>query len=370
MELSTLIENIYMNSKLTNDEIQNMTAPTYNTIKSLIELFCKEYEYPLQKIILHGSYKLNTIMNYPSKYDIDVDIGVTFDFAYDMKADVIKTKIYNFLKKVLAIKEIKKLFPFLANYQTISVGKCAITLKLDEMHIDIVVYRNIFNKQYVAWKDKWIVDEKDKQYEFLGNILAKNDKLKQLIYFFKFLYKSSSNLITKDSKLASIVITEIVAQNWNRKLDLFKKKNKRFNNEEYDDIGVKLINLLHETRMKLIRNFEVLNSGCNENLIFNEKRERYLDEDNTLNVLKVIYDGLIYYHNNKKIDADNEIFNKLFLNNKNRFMILSKEKYKKFRDNEYNSTIDIDNEYNKFIQFDNLVKVNCQYSKPTVKFYD
>ena len=319
MELSKLIEHVYYNSKLTAEEYGEVAKPIYNNIRVLLEHYCNKIEYS-SNIKLHGSYALNTIMNSPSG-DIDLDIGLTFDKLSNVSPMTIKENLYNYLINELPHLE-----------HDIDIGKCAITISLQDIHIDIVIYKKVFGNQYVAWKDDWKQDEKDKQYEKLKDTISGNHKVKQLICFIKFIYKNAK--FQKNCILPSIAITELVVQDYCVKFKEFKKSNprykrpetihKKFIEKEYSNIEEKLLSLLTDTCINLNNKFEIVNSGCKENLIHNKKRQ--LHKKNTIDTIKQIRDELLNYSTNLLFCYSSTALRNVFFS-ENKWLLLPKEVY-------------------------------------------
>lgn len=342
LTLDEIIYNIYTNSKLSQDEYNKITSPMYNDIRTILENYCELIKCDA-KIKLHGSYSLNTIMKYPTG-DIDLDIGMIFNYMPNVTPLQLKNSLYEYL--------INKL-PDLKN--NIDIGKCAITITLKNMHIDIVMYKEVFGNQYVCWKNDWKQDEKDKQYEKLKDIILGNDSVKQIICFLKFLYKS--DLIESNGRLPNIAITEYVVQDYSTKLKNFKNNHKRYKKEEtihkkfiekeYKNIGHKTMSLLDDLYNDLNNKFEIKNSGCNENLIYNKKRK--LNKKKTLNVIEMIRKNLVNYYNYQCVGPNDMILVNV-LCGANKMLVLPKDTYDKYKKSNYKNTHVFVKEFNKCIK--------------------
>lgn len=215
LALDELIDNVYINSKLSKEEYE-ITSPIYLNISEILNKFSEYYDLETNTI-QHGSYKLNTIMMYPSKQnDIDIDIGITINnLPRDVTPQQIKKLLFNFLQKNKGILK----------YHTIEQKSCAVTLKFpnEKIHVDIVVYRMNGLNQEVAYKNNWIHEEKNNQYEILKGITSNNNNVKKLICFLKFIYKNAN--FYEGYTLSSIIITEIVTQDYTDKLNEYIYKN-------------------------------------------------------------------------------------------------------------------------------------------------
>jgi hypothetical protein len=317
--LKHLINSVYENSKLTQDQISNISR-IYKILKNDVHEFCTNNKLPEPQILQHGSRALNTIVNLPSE-DIDLDIGITFD------SKMLAKKNMNIVRKKMYI-----FFNGRYKHTTTEMNKCAITISFKGFHIDIVIYKETYWNQYVIWKGKWKLDKKNKQYNILKEVTQNNDDAKKLISFLKFIYKSGN--ISASAILPSIAITELIVQDFNEKFNEFKEEYKEeykdefireiFIQREYENLNKKLLNLLNETIINLSNNFEILNSGSEENLIDNTKRS--LDRDDTLNVLIDIYDGLFYYDCNNYASEKYKTIYDVF-HSQNNIVFSNKQKY-------------------------------------------
>lgn len=185
-------------------------------------------------------------MTLPSKNsDIDIDIGLTLD---NLSENITATQIKNFFYNTLKNKHHKTRI----GYSKIELKNCAITLTFEDLHIDIFIYKMENNKQYVAWKNKWIHKEKGKQYDFLKSIILYNDVAKSMIHILKLFYKNEN--ISKYSKLPSIVITEIVVQNYYNKFKQFIQKSNQKNKSQRN---------FKKRKLKMILNLNILTLNLN-----------------------------------------------------------------------------------------------------------
>ncbi len=359
LTLNEIINNIYKNSKLSAEEYQNQTSPIYTKITECLQKFA-DYCKLETNVIQHGSYKLNTLLMYPSKYnDIDIDIGMTIsNLRTEIEPKIIKQLLFDYLKK-------SKL-----KYDSIEQKSCAITLKFkkDNIHVDIVVYRMNNGKQEVAWKNKWIHEEKNQQYEILKNVTSNNDSVKKIICFLKFLYKNGK--INEGYELPSIILTEIVIQDYANEFKKFVNKKypyqsneyfinnldkikNLFEKKEYYNIGKKLLTLLEDTYDKFLTKFELKNSGGhNENFFNNHKNigKKKLEKDKVLGGLFQIYKELYNYYNEQYVRL-NDIILRNVLYGSNKMLILPEEIYGQYKNNSYKTNKYIERYFNKCIKY-------------------
>jgi hypothetical protein len=353
MDLSKLIKNNYNNSKLTRKDY-NTTSTCYNAVKDEIKFFCDCYDFD-HNIIQYGSYSLNTVMVYPSiNNDIDIDIGVTLnDINENIDPNDIKNDLFQYLSNKIDTNKI------LIENKEIPIK---ITFKDLNLHIDIVIYKMCKRTQYLGYKNEWIKENSKKQYDILKGAIENHDEIKQLICFLKFIYKSGK--INEKSKLPSIAITEMIVQDYYEKLDKYINNYLRFNKiynkyekqkiykkllndngyingfikYEYNDIGYKLLTILFDKINELEISFRIENSGCNENLLNNNKRK--LNKRGTINTLKKIYNELLHYYNYKIICSNDTILRNVFYSD-NKMLLIPNNMYSE-------EVINNDNKLSKF----------------------
>jgi hypothetical protein len=307
-KLAYKIENLYKNSKLSQDNISKISILYKYIRKKISQLLIDKYKIK-PNIHQHGSYALNTIILQKNN-EIDLDLGLLI--KYDDLNNLCKQK--NIIIFFNEIKEI--IIKYFINckkykFKTIQDGDCAISMNLDNFHIDIALYNGYKNKQCLFYKNReLILDNKHIQYDKIKKILSDNDTLKQMICFTKYIYKNIDGKIFdeyKDSKIPSIAITE-----------LYININNVINSQH--DIGINLLFCLETIYDKLNNKFEILNSGnSKENLIDNHKRK--LNKKNTLIVLDIIYQELCMCMNG---EIENNVYLKKTLKNDK---ILKRQRY-------------------------------------------
>jgi len=148
------IENAYVNSKLTKENISEI-SDIYNNIYSIIEKNISKYNIS-SKINQHGSYALNTIILQKNE-EIDLDLGLLLNIndliednkIYDTK---LLCRIFNLLKNNL-ICDLKKKLKVKYKLMSIDDGKCAFTIKMNNFHIDIAMYLDVDDEQYLFYEN-------------------------------------------------------------------------------------------------------------------------------------------------------------------------------------------------------------------------
>lgn len=323
LTLNDKIINLYQNTKLDNNTITKISE-IYNDLKNQITKFCTRNKYQSPEILQHGSYALNTFLLMPNS-EIDLDIGITFycnNLNYN-NVRIFKTKLFNFLKR-------KK--------HNVQKGKCAITLKFDNFHIDIVVYISVKDKQYILWNNyEFILDNKHAQYKYIKQFTENNDTLKQIICFVKYIYKNIDKNKYINCILPSIAITELIISVYIKKIsekfkyfnsitytNTFNNTINKFNNYN-NNVSFLLIKILYISIHELEINFTIRNSGSNdENYLYNSKRQ--LHREDTINLLCDIYDSLYESYNGNKLSKNNLLYD--ILQKKNNLM-LDKVQYDK-----------------------------------------
>lgn len=346
--LDKIIENVYNNSKLKDEDLSKMIK-LKQLIKDKITCFFNDNYISIKyKILDQGSYKLNTLMYLPDENeDIDMDISIFIYFSYN----------YKLINKINKINEIRKKLETYLNKELyifdVNVGKCAITLthKIQNIHFDIVFYdiSKIYGQQ-IFYNNSLYPDAKHEEMENIIEHLKgdKNNSLKKIICFLKFIYKSIQ--LEKDRNLPSIAIVELVVQNY-KKLENYCSKT--------------LLKILKNGIQKLNKNFVLLTSNETKENLLNNKR-RILNKENTLTMMKLIYNGLFDIYNNKKfIITDKNIKNfmtmsYILMNSENKYIMLDEYDYYS-----YKLIKKVDNNYkkSKLIKYLDDKLINSLYSE-------
>jgi hypothetical protein len=178
-----------------------------------------------------------------------------------------------------------------------------------------------------------------------------------MITFLKFIYTNGN--IQKEGKLPSIVITEIIIQNY---YNNFKKYIQQINPNiksksqitrliqtekiksifeiyKYSDIGFSLLELLEETINNLKHTFAVYNSGGHKENFLNNHKNRNLDKTIVINTLIQIYNEVENYYNYYYVRLRDTILRNV-LYGQNRMLILLEDTYQQYKNCGYkNSTI-------------------------------
>ena len=313
--LERIMKNVYDNSKVSKKNLTIMKDLS-SYIKNKIKLYLDDNGYKNKyNFINQGSYALYTMAYIPSDNDIDMDMGIIFQDSQENSIIELKKNIFNYMKNILKDYEVKE-------------GKCALQIKNKKLniHFDIVIYIKKRGKEYLLWFNKekkeniFILDNKTEEMNNLKEyIRLSGTKIKQIIIFLKFIYKSISKskvyskIINEQNKLASIVICEIVAQYYYKLYGLLNTD---------DNISIILIKILTNLCKDLRQDFSILTSNTNnENLLDNYKRN--MNKNSTIFIINKILNEINNFTSNK-IKKKMQILNKIKNHEQNKYLLLDK----------------------------------------------
>lgn len=306
MFLNEIVNNVHKNCHITAEQKSELSNHR-NKIKD-----CLEKNFSGIEILNQGSYATSTQIY--GDEDLDIDIGIIFNtYARILSKDknVIEQLItlykklnnhilqrYNYINyydvnKIISDKPdlLKNIIYIVLNsdpnintvFKHIKIGKCCVKLKLKNkyfdncpINIDIAIYkRDIYGITSFAINNKWKLDNKKEQMIYMKKMLAIYPEIRQIVMFLKCFTKLYCKSNECDNPFKSIIILELVAQNY--------KKN------EGVIIGINMLEMLISAFAKLKKTFELNISGCTkhkENLFNNEHRQ--VDRGEFLNFLENI----------------------------------------------------------------------------------
>jgi hypothetical protein len=306
--LDTIIENVYVNTRIEKGKLEKM-IDIKNSIKSKIGIFFNScYPSYNAKISDQGSHKTHTNADLPdTSEDVDMDISVILH---------IKRNPSNIIRNIrLQLAFYLDLQSYNVDVRVSKIGKCAIKFinNTNGAHFDIVFYnQSKTGCQQVFYNGELHDDAKSQENEYIINCLSgdKHNRLKKIICFLKFIYKSLPNNPKYKCKLPSIAIVEMVIQ---CKIDI--------------DVGNSLIilNILKTCINKLSEKFAIYTSNnTRENLLNNKRRK--LPKKSTLKLLNRIYNSLTDIYNYSTM-AKTNVLKYIITHSENKYALLDKVDY-------------------------------------------
>jgi hypothetical protein len=357
--LHNIITNCYKNSHLRKNDAEKMCKMREHIIEN-INTFCDYNKINHPDYTIQGSYTTHTILCLPKINDVDMDICVLFD-------DTLYThynKNINKLQKELHVYLQNKIDNDKKNNLKVNshIGKCAIKINTTttyNVHFDIVLYVKKKNMINLFYNNKWCVDSKP-DFSEIRQIIANNKNIRKIIMFFKYIYKNLPDMYTKyccnakcnkncnqckkknnkkcyinkndkynkckkchrikQCKLPSIVIVSLICTQYNTHKQVFNK---------IDNVEKEFLYCIKLSIKSLTSHFNV--TLGTENLLNNKNRT--IDKENTLLLLKKIYTDFTNFYKTQKIvlNKKDNLVCQCFHNSNNKYIMLNNNDYYRYK---------------------------------------